>query len=309
MRVPEAQVDRVRRAAAAGNVDALFTLATWMLAGDPVPRDLAAARALLGRARAIGHVDAALMEIALVANGSGGPADWPRATALLARAAVADPVAAAQQALLQAMALRPDGAPERVPAAETLVAAPLVRRVPALLSPAECAHLARTGAPFLAPALVADPQTGRNRPDPVRRCSTAVIGPAREDLVVRAILLRIAAVTGTVPAAGEPLTVLRYGPGEEFRPHLDTLPGAAAANQRRWTVLVYLNQGYAGGETRFDALDLTVAGRAGDALIFANTDATGTPDPRTRHAGLPIRTGTKWLATRWIRSNEFSVWD
>lgn len=286
--------------------DALFAEAVRRLAGEAVPRDLARARALLADARSAGHVDAALMEIALVANGSGAPADWARARTLLDRAAARDPVAAAQAALLKAMALDADGRPRALPAAEPLATAPRVWRVPGLLSPAECAHVARAGAPFLAPAIVADPVTGANRPHPFRTSHAAVISPAREDLVLRAISLRIAAATGTDVSQGEPLTVLCYAPGEEYRPHLDTLAGAA--NQRVRTVLVYLNQGYGGGATRFDALDLTVAGRGGDAIVFDTLDEAGRPEPRARHAGEPVTAGVKWLATRWIRARPFDPW-
>ena len=69
-------VARLEQASLQGDVDALFCLATWHLAGHGVVRDLERARGLLRRAVEIGHVDAALMEIALTANGSGWPVDW-----------------------------------------------------------------------------------------------------------------------------------------------------------------------------------------------------------------------------------------
>jgi prolyl 4-hydroxylase len=73
-------------------------------------------------------------------------------------------------------------------------------------------------------------------------------------------------------------------------------------------VLVYLNQGYAGGETEFELAGLTFAGGEGDALLFRNVDDSGQPDPATRHAGLPVTSGTKWLATRWIRQRPYHPW-
>lgn len=47
----------------------------------------------------------------------------------------------------------------------------------------------------------------------------------------------------------EPLQILRYQPGEEYRPHYDTL--ARMQNQRVLTFLIYLNEDYDGGETLF----------------------------------------------------------
>jgi prolyl 4-hydroxylase len=131
-------------------------------------------------------------------------------------------------------------------------------------------------------------------------------GPVEEDLVVRALNRRLATATGTEPTQGEPLHILRYAPGPEYKPHLDALP--AVANQRHWTALVYLNSGYAGGETAFPELDLAVRGEPGDALVFRNVDAAGRPDPRTRHAGRPVTAGAKWLATRWIRQSAYDPW-
>ena len=297
----------LERAGAAGDVDALMQLAVWRLVGAPLPRDLRAARALLARAAAIGHVDAALMQVALTANGSGAAApDWPAALALLRVAAAGDPVAAAQLALVGAMALDDAGRPVRAPVGEPLCDAPRVVRFRGFLSAAECAHVAGVAAPMLAPSRVIDPASGRWVTHPVRTADDAAIGPANEDLVVRAINARIAAASGTDIAAGEPLTVLRYRPGQQYRAHVDTIAGAA--NQRRMTMLVYLNAGYRGGETHFPAPGLTVVPAPGDALLFRNTLPDGRPDPLSRHAGQPVLAGAKWLATRWIRAAPLDPW-
>ncbi|MBW6527178.1 2OG-Fe(II) oxygenase [Sphingomonas sp. RHCKR7] len=301
-----AAAELLAAAARGGDADAAMLLAVWLLRGTPLRRDLPAARTWLRRAVELGHVDAALTEVALTANGSGAPADWPRALALLRTAAANDPVAAAQLALLRAMALDDDGQPSRLAAPETLSAAPRIVRHPALLTPAECAHLATVGAALLEPARVIDPRTGAWVAHPIRTSDGGAIGPTREDLVVRAINARVAAISGTTVAQGEPLTVLRYRPGQEYRPHLDTIQGAA--NQRIVTVLLYLNQGFGGGETHFPDAGVTVTPRGGDALLFANTRADGRPDAAARHAGRPVTQGAKWLATRWIRAAPVDPW-
>ncbi len=290
-----------------GNVDALMQHAVWALVGDPIPRDLPAARALLRRAVAIGHVDAALMEVALTANGSGGPADWRHARQLLAKAAASDPVAAQQIALLDAMALDDEGRPSRLSEPRVLSRAPRVTQHTTLLTPAECAHVASVAGNMLQPAQVIDPRSGRWTPHPVRTSDDAAIGPAREDLVIRAINLRVAAISNSSVDQGEPLTVLRYAPGQQYRPHLDTIAGAA--NQRVRTVLLYLNQGYDGGETVFPEIGLTIAAQGGDVIMFDNVLDDGRPDPASRHAGLPVRRGVKWLATRWIRAAPVDPWN
>lgn len=288
-----------------GDAEALMQLAIWHLAGENVPRDFVAARALLRRAIEIGHVDAALMEVALTANGTGGQADWPAAMALLRTAAAGDPVAAAQLALLQAMRLDAHGR-SAVPAGEPLSHEPAVTRFRALLTQGECEHLARTGNELLEPASVLDPASGVPIPHPVRTSDAGAIGPAREDLVVQAINKRLAAISNTNVARGEPLTILRYRPGQQYRLHHDAIAGAR--NQRTHTVLVYLNSGFPGGETHFPDLGLTLRPQGGDAILFANLRPDGSPDPRARHAGLPVQAGAKWLATRWIREHPVDPW-
>lgn len=296
----------VRSAADAGDVDALYRLAVWHLVGDPLPRDLPAARAWLRRAVAIGHVDGALMEVALTANGAGGSADWSGALRLLEIAAADDPIAAEQLRMVRAMAIDADGRPFASPPSRTISHSPDVRLIPALFTPDECLHVARTAAPLMEPARVVDPKSGRMIPHPVRTSDNAVIGPAQEDLVIRALNARIAATSGTATEQGEPLTVLRYGPGQQYRPHHDAIAGAI--NQRGWTMLVYLNEGYRGGETLFTAHGLSVRGKIGDGLLFRNTDAAGRPDPGAQHAGQPVTAGNKWLCTRWIRLAPYDPW-
>lgn len=253
-------------AATAGNPSALFQVASWLLSGIPLARDLPRARKLLRRAVEIGHVDAALLEIALTANGSGGSPNWVEALRLLEVASEKDSVAAAQLSLILKMNLDANGNPLDVPIGRQLEKSPDIHLFPNFVSPDECRHLAAVVHDLLEPAVVVDPVTGRTTTHPVRTSHGAVVGPARENLVVRAINLRLAAISGTAVDQGEPLSILRYGPGQQYRPHLDSIAGEA--NQRIKTVIVYLNQGFVGGETHFLAKGLKYVPRAGEALMY-----------------------------------------
>jgi prolyl 4-hydroxylase len=297
----------IGQAAAAGDVEARFQQALWRLSGFPLPRDLPRARMDLRAASAGGHAEARIVEIALTANGSGARADWPTAMQLLdAAAATSDVHALHLQRLIARMNLTMDGHPKCSPTVTPLVPDGTVRAVSALLDRDECTHVANSAADLLAPAVVADPRTGRSIPHPIRTSDAALISPVREDPVTRAINMRLAAVSGTHVDQGEALTVLRYRPGQQFRLHSDALPNVR--NQRIATVLVYLNDGFGGGETLFPDHKLTVVPKAGDALIFDNVDAAGRPMNNARHAGAPVTSGVKWLATRWIRARPFDVW-
>lgn len=294
------------RAGDGGDVDALMQLAVLDFAGAHGPRDLPRGRQWLRKAVEIGHVDGALMEVALVANGSGQDRpDWAEALALLRIAAKGDSVAAEQLALIDEMALDAQGRPTHPARGETLSSAPHVVRYAGLISPGECARIAAIAGPMLEPSAIVDPSTGALRPHPIRTSMAAVIGPAKEDLVIRAINHRLAAVTGTMTEQGEPLSVMRYDVAQQYRMHVDALPGTD--NQRIKTAIIYLNHGYLGGETLFEN-GPKIAGRQGDAIVFDNVKSDGSPDLASRHAGLPIAGGVKWIATRWIRQAAYDPW-
>ncbi len=295
------------RAAGTGDKDAWYELGLWRLIGHPTPRDLPAAREALSRAAQGGHADAMMMTIALTANGSGGKVDWAGALTLLREAAFRNAHAAAILKLVEANQLTADGYPCHRLERKQLNASGSIHYIPNFLSPAECDHIARAGADLLEPALVVDPISGRNIPHPIRTSDVAAIGPVREDLAIRSINLRIAQETNTSVNQGESLTLLRYQSGQQFRLHLDAIP--AARNQRIYTVVLYLNQGFSGGETQFPDYNLKITPHRGGALIFRNVLEDGRPDPMARHAGLPVVQGTKWIATRWIRARTFNPWE
>jgi prolyl 4-hydroxylase len=288
---------------AATDADALLCLADWRLGGRFIHRNLATARNLFGHAARLGSTDGLAAYIAFTAGGVGGPADWPLARTLLGSQAEVDPGAGEELALLEAMELTPDGAPASLPDEEILSESPRISCVRGLFSAGECRFLIARALPRLGPSTIVHPATGRQVPDPIRTSDAMAFPFVEESPAIHALNRRIAAATNTAVAQGEPLHILRYRPGQEYKSHLDALTGVS--NQRILTVLVYLNGDYEGGETRFDRTGLVFRGRPGDALIFRNIDAAGHVDPLTRHAGLPVETGQKLIASRWIRARPF----
>lgn len=290
-------IELVGSQAESGDAEAMFILANWRLWGMYGPKDEAEANDLLERAAAKGWAEAALLRATLLNNGTGTPADPAGARALLEQWR-SEPAAAAQLAMLDSM---PDS---REFAADVLSDDPPIRLVRGFFSAAECDYVMAKAEPEMRPSMIIDEVTGRPRPHPVRTSFSMNVAPADEDLVIHALNRRFADVTGTPYEAGEPLHVLRYTPGQEFRPHLDAIPNEP--NQRMWTAIVYLNEGFEGGETEFPELGLCTVGGRGDCLIFRNAHEDGEADPRARHAGRPVTGGAKWVASRWIRQRAYS---
>jgi len=116
----------------------------------------------------------------------------------------------------------------------------------------------------------------------------------------------------------EPLQLVRYAATERFGPHHDyheynadgKLGSSVQGEQRAFTVLVFgatLGPD-AGGETYFPNLDVSVAPRLGDALVWANVGADGAPNPRSLHEGRPPAAGNGKLAINvWVCDREFTT--
>lgn len=283
----------------AGDADAAFELALWCLEGVPVPRDLASAARWFGRAGELGRSDAAAYHRAFLAHGAGGPRDW--AAALSALGASTDPDARRQLGVLAAMALTEAGDPAQLPLGVSVGGDLPIQLFEGFLTADERAYLIAAAGPFFTASAVVDPRTGAHLPNPIRTSDTAFFPVVDENPAIHALNRRIAAASGTRPEQGEPLQVLRYAPGQEYRMHSDALPPASGLNQRILTFLVYLNDDYEGGATLFESTGQALRPKAGDAVLFRNTLDDGRMDPRMRHAGQPVTRGTKYLASRWIR--------
>lgn len=134
-----------------------------------------------------------------------------------------------------------------------------------------------------------------------------------DPLVVRLDAM-LHAFIGLDPAHGEPVQGQRYAVGQEFKAHTDYFEPSGVdfhrfcseSGNRTWTVMVYLNTPEAGGATRFIAIDKTVQPEAGKLLAWSNLRANGTPNPSTLHHGMKVRSGTKYVITKWFRER---AWD
>ncbi|WP_377004197.1 2OG-Fe(II) oxygenase [Coralloluteibacterium thermophilus] len=307
------------RADAAGEPRAAFSLAVIGLAGIWIARDAGTAARRLRHAAQAGFPPA-LRGLALALRAEDA-ADAQRISDIcLAHAAArGDPVSARLRArpafrmdALSPLPLLPEPDLSRglapPPARRTLCTDPRVEVADQALTAAECDLAIALGTPFLRPSATVDPRTGAAVKVPLRTSHDAVFDPVVEDVTLVAMQARMAAFADKPLGCAEPLALLRYGPGQEYRPHRDYLPPSrvrpvpeGGAGQRDRTVIAYLATPEAGGETAFPDLALRVPARRGDLLRFDNLDAAGRPAPRSLHAGLPVARGEKWICTLWFR--------
>jgi prolyl 4-hydroxylase len=78
----------------------------------------------------------------------------------------------------------------------------------------------------------------------------------------------------------------RYTRGQRFRPHFDGAYVRDAKERSQITVLLYLNESFTGGETKFNDLELAIVPRTGLALLF---------DHAVLHEGCEVLGGAKYV--------------
>ena len=290
-------VAEMEQLARKGDAHALMMVGEFNLRGLYGPKNLVRGFRMITTAAEKGQIDAQRARIYLTAMGVGRSANPKLARSLLATLAKTDRFAAVQLKLLEHVTCV-----DRV----ATVKPEIVRDEPrivlcrGLFSEMECKYLTNVGLPWLERAMIADPVTGQGVLDPIRVSDTTAVPLISEDLIVQEVNRAIALATGTHQRWGEPLTVLRYRPGQQYHPHYDAYQEGSPQPQRTFTALIWLNDAYEGGETRFPELGITVRGAVGDMLVFPNLGPDGKREDRMLHAGLPVTRGEKWLASRWI---------
>jgi len=192
-----------------------------------------------------------------------------------------------------------------IPAVEPSRSVAFMSEHPSALDPYLCDHLINVAAPQLAPSGVVHPDTGQNLRSELRTSYSMYFQANMYDAVAAETVRRMAGIAGLPVERAEPLGVLRYGIGQEYRPHFDFYEDSQHPGQRVRTVFVYLNDVEAGGGTEFPRLGVTVEPERAKAVKFLNCDAEGKPNPETLHAGLPVVRGEKWLATVWFWDRPF----
>lgn len=193
-----------------------------------------------------------------------------------------------------------------------LIESPRVVLFGNLLSDEECDRLISLSRDKLQRSSVVNANTGAYDVHPHRTSSGTYFKRGENELLQR-IERRIAELVDCPLEQGEPIQVLHYEPGGEYKPHYDYFdpghPGnkevLAQGGQRVATLIMYLNDVTRGGSTVFPEIGLDVLPRKGHAVYFAYCDDEGALDVRTLHGGTPVKDGEKWIATKWFRQKPY----
>lgn len=299
----------LRMRAQAGDANACAKLGWKLILGEDVAPSPPEGWALLQSALGRNDAEAAYLVARMAAWGVYQRPNHTHAMQLLRRAADGGWAPATKELSVLESATAP-GALEK----SQLSDEPRICVIRNFASPEECDWVIASGRDALDRARVFR-RSAEGQAVDSRTNSEADFTLARADVVLCGLRNRIARAVGVPPVFFEVAKLLHYAPGQEFAPHHDFLDTrherlrveVEQRGQRIVTFLLYLNDAYTGGETRFPKVGEAFKGRKGDALYFANVGADGAPDPRTLHAGAPPDTGEKWILSQWIRDKPINA--
>ena len=136
----------------------------------------------------------------------------------------------------------------------------------------------------------------------------------KDDPVVMKIMIKIANIVKLPLENAEALQVVKYDPSGYYNEHHDSCCDGhqlcaefiKRGGQRIKTILIYLNDEFTEGATNFPVLNKKFKPPKYSAVIF-NPLATNSNKchPKALHAGLPVKSGTKYVANLWFREKVF----
>jgi prolyl 4-hydroxylase len=146
----------------------------------------------------------------------------------------------------------------------------------------------------------------------IRKSKTAWI--SKFNPIVKNIILKVCQLTNTPFENAEHLQVVKYDTNGYYNEHYDSAADNSSLAQeflklgghRIVTMLIYLNDEFTGGATRFINLNKDIKPPKNAGLLFFTLDKNLKKcHPKALHAGLPILSGNKYIANVWIRQMRF----
>jgi len=180
----------------------------------------------------------------------------------------------------------------------------VVREFPEFLSAEECEHIIGLARPRIFKSTIVN--QGEYKEGSLSRTSSSAFLKNLDDSLVRRVKRRVAELSETDLRCQEPLQVTYYQKGQYYTPHFDSLMSGGLemgeSGDRYCTVIIYLNDDFEGGHTRFYKTGVRVKPERGKAVFFLNlTEDQTKHHPFSLHGAEPVTGGEKWLANQWIR--------
>lgn len=146
----------------------------------------------------------------------------------------------------------------------------------------------------------------------IRKSKTSWLN--KNDPIVKKIIMRVCNLTNSSFENVENLQVVKYEKEGYYNEHFDTVTSnsdnekhfLSQGGHRLITMLIYLNDDFTEGGTKFVFLNKVVKPPKYSGILFYTFDKKMIKcHPKSYHAGLPIKSGNKYIANVWIRQYKY----
>ena len=148
--------------------------------------------------------------------------------------------------------------------------------------------------------------TAMNRIKDYRKSLVTLVD--EEDDVIKKVKKKIAKSFGLDGNGMEKLQLQKYPEGGYYKEHFDAksedhFQKDESFSQRKYSIIIYLNDDFIGGETVFPKKNIFVKPLRGRLLLFSNMlNETNYVHPFSSHLSKKIVKGEKWILSTWHHS-------
>ena len=148
----------------------------------------------------------------------------------------------------------------------------------------------------------------------IRKSQTAWLSPT--DPVIKQIIERVCTITNLPFENCEKMQVVKYEPNGFYNAHYDAscddkkecVEFEKNGGQRVVTMILYLNDDFTEGYTEFPNLKKQYKPEKYSGLLFYSLEKNGNKcHPLSLHAGMPVKSGTKYIANVWLREQKYTI--
>ena len=148
---------------------------------------------------------------------------------------------------------------------------------------------------------------GIENPEGIRKSQTYWLN--KDDKVAKKIIQKVCELDGHSIEQSEDIQVVKYEPNGYYNEHHDSCcddddkcKEFVKDGNRVLTMVIYLNDDFEGGATRFPKLDKNFKPKKYSGILFYPMNKDGDKcHENSLHAGMPITKGEKYIANVWIR--------
>tara|TARA_B100001939_G_C16882598_1_gene591642 strand:+ start:313 stop:912 length:600 start_codon:yes stop_codon:yes gene_type:complete len=148
--------------------------------------------------------------------------------------------------------------------------------------------------------------TSTNRIKDYRKSLVTLVD--EEDSIIKKVKKKIAKSFGLDGKGMEKMQLQKYPEGGYYKEHFDAksedhYQKDKSFSQRKYSIIIYLNDNFIGGETVFPKKNISVKPLQGRLLLFSNMlNETNYVHPFSSHLSNKIVKGEKWILSTWHHS-------